>query len=74
MFLRTVAKLYGIIQSENVDQNAMVWRLFYLFATQSRLLTTLKKKALENTVRKGENAGNQHFLLFAQCFQLSQRE
>ena len=24
---------------------------------------------LENTVGKGENAGNQHFLLFPQCFQ-----
>ena len=23
---------------------------------------------LENTVGKGENAGNQHFLLFPQCF------
>ena len=36
---------------------------------------TLKKKALENTVGKGENAGNQHFLLFPQCFLLlSKRE
>ena len=24
---------------------------------------------LENNVGKGENAGNQHFLLFPQCFQ-----
>ena len=39
-----------------------------LFTIQSQLLTTQKKKALENTVRKGENAGNQHFLLFPQCF------
>ena len=31
-------------------------------------LTTLKKKAQENTVGKGENAGKQHFLLFPQCF------
>ena len=29
---------------------------------------TLKKKALENIVGKGENAGSQHFLLFPQCF------
>ena len=28
------------------------------------------KKALENTVEKGENAGNQHFLLFPLCFLL----
>ena len=27
-----------------------------------------KKKTLENIVGKGENAGNQHFLLFPQCF------
>ena len=42
---------------------------------QSRLLTTLKKKALENTVGKEENAGNQHFLLFPTVFSsLPQRE
>ena len=36
---------------------------------------TLKKKALENTVRKGENnAGNQHFLRFPQYFLLFHRE
>ena len=28
----------------------------------------------ENTVGKGENAGNQHFLLFPQCFLLYQRK
>ena len=32
--------------------------------------TILKKKALENTMGKEENAGDQHFLLFPQCFQL----
>ena len=32
------------------------------------LQTTLKKKAFENIVGKEENAGNQHFLLFPQCF------
>ena len=37
-------------------------------ATLSRLLTTLKHKAFENIAGKGENAGNQHFLLFLQCF------
>ena len=26
------------------------------------------KKAFENLVGSGENAGNQHFLLFPQCF------
>ena len=41
-----------------------------LFTTQSRLLTTLRERLFENIVRKEENAGNQHFLLFPQCFLL----
>ena len=44
------------------------------FTTQFLLLTTAKKKALENTVGKGEYSGNQHFLLCPQCFLLYQRE
>ena len=43
------------------------------FTTQFRLLTTLKMNALENTVGKGENVGNQHFLLYTLCFLLYQR-
>ena len=41
----------------------------YLNLYLSRLLTTLYKKPFEDIVGKGENAGNQHFLLFPQCFQ-----
>ena len=46
------------------------------FLTQFQLLTTLKKKGLENTVGKDrENAGNQHFLFFPSVFStLSRRE
>ena len=29
---------------------------------------TLRKKPFENIVGQGENADNQHFLLFPQCF------
>ena len=32
------------------------------------LKTTPTEKLSENIVEKGENAGNQHFLLFPQCF------
>ena len=39
-----------------------------------KLFTTLKNKGLEKTGGNGENSGNQHFLLFPQCFLLSQRE
>ena len=36
---------------------------------------TLDKRSLENTEGKGENAGNQHFLLFSTVFStLSKRE
>ena len=38
--------------------------------TQSGHLIPLEKKAFENIVGKGENAGNQHLLLFPQCFLL----
>ena len=31
-------------------------------------------KPFENIVGKGENAGNQHFLLFPQCFLPCQRQ
>ena len=37
------------------------------FSTQSRLLTTLYEKLLENIVGR-KNAGNHYFLLFPQCF------
>ena len=40
----------------------------YLFTTQRRLLTTLRKRPFENIVGKEENAGNQYFLLFPRCF------
>ena len=39
-----------------------------LFTTQSGPLTPLKNTTFENIVGKGENAGNQHFRLFSQCF------
>ena len=46
-----------------------------LLTTQSQLLRTLKKKTLENTVGKEENAGDQHFLSFPTVFSvLPQRE
>ena len=44
------------------------------FTMQSQVLTSLKKKAFENILRKGENAGCQHFLLFPQGFLSSQRK
>ena len=40
----------------------------FSFPKASRLLTALKKEAFENILGKGENAGNQHFLLFPKRF------
>ena len=51
-----------------------VIKMHQLFTTQSRLTTILKKKGLENTAGKGENSGNQPFLLFPQYFLLFQSE
>ena len=45
---------------------------FKAFADDIRTATQKLKFTLERTeniVGKGENAGNQHFLLFPQCFQ-----
>ena len=39
-----------------------------VFITQSRLLTTLRRKLFEKIMVKGENAGNQDFLLFPLSF------
>ena len=39
-----------------------------LFTYKSWLLTTLNKRPFENIVGKGENAGNQRFLLFFTMF------
>ena len=44
-----------------------------LFTTQFRLLTTLTNWCFEHIMGKGENAGNQYFLLFPQCFLPYQR-
>ena len=44
------------------------WQGIQLFTTQSGLLMTLGMKAFEEIVEKGENDGNQHFLLSPQCF------
>ena len=37
-----------------------------MFTTQSKVLMNLGWRAFETIVEKGENAGNQHFLLFPQ--------
>ena len=40
-----------------------------LYQTTPPIITILEKESIENFLGKGENAVNQHFLLFSQCFQ-----
>ena len=49
------------------------FRKSILFNSLPHILTT-KKKPFQNIAWKGENAGNQHFLLFTQCFLPSQNK
>ena len=45
----------------------------YLFSKlKIPIFNTLTKRPIGNIVGKGENAGNQHFLRFLQCFLLCQ--
>ena len=66
-----VGKLNKDLQStqnihDNTDMYCRPIKINFL-TTQSGLLITPKKKAIDNIVRNGENAGNQYFLLFPQC-------
>ena len=64
LFYNTNLLMVCLLSEKKIQNN-----LAQPFTTKSQLLTPLKKKAFENIVRKGENAGN-HFLLFPQCFLL----
>ena len=45
------------------------------FTTQSRIFNDLEKEALRKNIEgKGENAGNEHFSFFPQCFYPSPKE
>ena len=71
MYYTCISKLQGFKSTVNSKcEVAAIAEGHLTHTTQSRLLTTLKEKALENTVGNGENAGKQHFLLFPQCFLL----
>ena len=44
---------------------------WYTYLVTKSQCVDVPKKSLENIVGKGENAGNQHFLPFPQCFSVS---
>ena len=46
----------------------MSQNLFLTLSNTVPTFKTIRRKAFENVVGKEENAGNQNFLLFPQCF------
>ena len=50
------------------DMPAQTLETFTLYNTITTFKKDLKVNPFENMMGKGENAGNQYFLLFPQCF------
>ena len=71
IILATMNCRLQLLSNDTRPRFCRLWQS-WLFITQSRLLTTLKEKGCENIVRNGENACNQHFLLFPNVFYPSQ--
>ena len=64
-FLYTYKKgCFLYLNSKNYSKQISGLTLYHTIPT----LNDPEKKAFENIVGKRENAGNQHFLLFPQCF------
>ena len=64
----------GIMPSKLSHNCGSIKYLFLkLFTTKSRRLATPRKKPFEN-MGKEENVGNQHFLLYPQCFHANQNQ
>ena len=70
--LKTLCEKEKLLVTSNFSFSHIVFKRLVLQTRENQGLfgKVLKKKALENTMRKGENAGNQHCLLFSQCFLL----
>ena len=56
---------YRSLRIEKLEGNDHILTLYHRITT---IITTLDKRPFENIVGRGENAGNQNFLLFPQCF------
>ena len=67
MILQVIDSLDSLPNDKMLD-----WSILKAFAEDKLNVTkelTFVLEKEENIVGKGENAGNQHFLLFLQCFQ-----
>ena len=66
--MKTLLKVLSVNDTNTYWQHLFsILTVFKLFTTPCRFLTTLKNKGFQNTVGKGENAGNHHFLLVPPC-------
>ena len=63
--MNSIQSQYAVI---DYSKSGVLAKEVWLLTVQSRVLTTITKQAFENIVGKGENAGNQHFLLFPTKF------
>ena len=78
-FLKRDIKYISSLVTDNITETAPLMlkifasnkplyaSLYLSYTTKSQLLTNPRKRPFENIVGKGENVGNQHFLLFPQC-------
>ena len=60
-------------RSAGIYNSAMLWQKWFNPLSHNPDFYRWKK-AMEDTARKGENAGNQHFLLFPQFFFYSNKD
>ena len=62
--LNSTRQIYSLRNDTMID-----WSKPKTFADDNSNVAKCVFERVENIVGKGENAGNQHFLLFQQCFQ-----
>ena len=65
---------YCVEKGLQINTETLLCSIDLAFTKKSRVLMNLGGKPLEYIVGKGENAGNQHFLLFPPCFLHDQRQ
>ena len=71
LFILSSACAFNFDQSRNYKE---LNKMFNALIHNHNFKQPYKKNTLENIVEKGENAGNQYFVLFPHCFLFNQRE
>ena len=63
----------GILSGKKLERHPSIF-VFNPLPHNPEFLMSLRKELFGNIVGKGENVGNQHFLLFPQCFLPSSKQ